>query len=198
MFGRRRRLTPEARRQEILAAAERLLRRGNVAVRVEDVVAEAGAAKGTFYTCFATWDDLLEAIRATQAAEFERRLAPAFERMREGAWESVLPELAVGFIDAVLAMEGLHDALFHGPFPLARPLPPVQRPAARIAEILLAGRRAGAYAALDAESTGALLFAAIHETADAIIGGAERRRALDALITLIRRAVHACDAARLD
>ena len=57
----RRRLKPEARKLEIVEAAERLLQAGGGArVRVEDVVREAGVAKGTFFLYFPTLDDLLE------------------------------------------------------------------------------------------------------------------------------------------
>ena len=66
----RRRLQPDERREELLKAAESLLRRGGT-VRVEDVVAEARAAKGTFYVYFATWDDLLMAVRARIFAAFQ-------------------------------------------------------------------------------------------------------------------------------
>ena len=59
----RRRLSPEARKLEIIEAAERLLQARGEHVRVEDVVREAGVAKGTFFLYFPTWDDLLEAIR---------------------------------------------------------------------------------------------------------------------------------------
>jgi AcrR family transcriptional regulator len=68
---RRRRLEPEVRRQEVIEAAEKLLTVNGV----EDIVHEAGAAKGTFYLYFPTWDDLLEAIRG--------RLVVAFGEVRE-------------------------------------------------------------------------------------------------------------------
>ena len=49
---RRRRVEPEVRRQEIIEAAEKLLTVNGPDVRVEDIVHEAGAAKGTFYLFF--------------------------------------------------------------------------------------------------------------------------------------------------
>src|SRR5258705_13985598 len=67
----RRRLQPEARKLEIVEAAERLLATDGSRVRVEDVVREAGVAKGTFFLYFPTWDDLLESVRQRLGTEFD-------------------------------------------------------------------------------------------------------------------------------
>ena len=85
---KRRRLTPELRRQEILDAAVLLLREKGMATRVEDVTLAAGAAKGTFFTCFPSWDDLLEAVRAHHIAEFA--VGNVFSPQSE-EWSRVLP-----------------------------------------------------------------------------------------------------------
>src|SRR5437879_12308364 len=67
----RRRLQPEARKLEIIEAAERLLQAHGSRVRVEDVVREAGVAKGTFFLYFPSWDDLLETVRDRLVAAFD-------------------------------------------------------------------------------------------------------------------------------
>lgn len=67
----RRRLQPEARRPEIIEAAERLLAAEGSRVRVEDVVREAGIAKGAFFPYFPTWDDLLETVRQRLVSAFD-------------------------------------------------------------------------------------------------------------------------------
>lgn len=187
----RRRLKPDARRLEILVAAEKLLKRHGTAVRVEDVVAEARAAKGTFYTYFATWDDLLEAIRARKIAELEAAAAPILAFGPATDWRKVLPALAVLLIDFITASGGLHEVLFHSAFTRNRPEPPHKRLAARLAQIVKAGMAAGAYAKLDPEPTGVLISAVIHETADAILACADRARALAALDHLLHRLVFA-------
>jgi AcrR family transcriptional regulator len=181
----RRRLKPDARRLEILVAAEKLLKRHGTNVRVEDVVAEARAAKGTFYAYFATWDDLLEAIRARNVAELEAAAAPILAFGPATDWHRLLPALAVLLIDFIASSGGLHDALFHSAFARNRPEPPEKRLAARFAMILRVGIAAGAYAKLDTEPTGALISASIHETADQILAGADRKRALSALNHLL-------------
>ncbi len=183
----RRRLQPDARRLEIIEAAEKLLKKHGTAVRVEDVVAEAKAAKGTFYAYFATWDDLLETIRSRKVAEVENAAAPILAFGPATDWPMVLPSLAVILIDFIVASEGLHEALFHSAFTRNRPEPPHKRLAARLAQLLKAGMAAGAYAKLDPEPTGALVSAVIHETADQILAGADRERARRALNHALHR-----------
>ena len=185
----RRRLQPDARRLEIIAAAEKLLKKHGTDVRVEDVVAEARAAKGTFYTYFATWDDLLEAIRARKVAEVEKAAGPILAFGPQTDWPKVLPSLAVILIDFIVASGGLHEALFHSAFTRNRPEPPEKRLAARLAQVVKAGMAAGAYARLDPEPAGALISAVIHETADQILAGADRKRALKALNHMLHRLV---------
>jgi AcrR family transcriptional regulator len=183
----RRRLGQDKRRAELLVAAERLLRRDGAAVRVEDIVAEAKAAKGTFYTCFATWDDMLEAVRAQKLAELEQLLVPALAA--KPVRTSLLADVAVTSIDFIVALGGLHDVLFHSAFTQARPLPDNRRPPARIAEILRHGQQADVFAPCDPELMGALIFAMIHETADRIVAGASRQRSLAALKLALDRIV---------
>jgi AcrR family transcriptional regulator len=190
MASPRRRLGPDARRAELLAAAERLLRRDGPAVRVEDIVAEAKAAKGTFYTCFATWDDMLEEVRARQIAELERALVPV---LRKGEHAAVLADIAAISIDFILKLAGLHEVLFHSAFTQARPLPANERPPARIAAILRRGQEAGVYAPSDPEPMAALIFAMMHETADRIAAGANRQRSLATLKLALDRIVNTAE-----
>jgi AcrR family transcriptional regulator len=185
----RRRLKPDARRLEIITAAEKLLKRHGTAVRVEDVVAEARAAKGTFYAYFESWDDLLDTIRQRTVGELESQAAPLLAFGPATDWYKVLPSLAELLVDFITASQGLHDALFHSDFTRNRPMPPETRLAARIAQILRAGMAAGAYQKLDPEPTGQLISAVIHETADQILAGADRQRSFAALDHLLDRLV---------
>lgn len=187
----RRRLKPDERREEIVVAAEKLLKEQGMAVRVEDVVAEAKAAKGTFYAYFATWDDLLAEIRRRKVAEVEKEAAPILAFGPATDWHRVLPALATILIDFIVASGGLHEALFHSAFARNRPEPPEARLAQRFAAILKAGMAKGAYARLDPEPTGALISAVIHEAADQIIAGADRKRTEAALAEALHRLVFA-------
>lgn len=185
----RRRLDPEARRQEIIEAAERLLKRDGPDVRVEDVVREAVAAKGTFYLYFPTWDDLLEAIRGRIIKAFDEAHPVQTGADAELNWPRVLDRLAVAFVDEVVAMGGLHTVLWHTDFPRRRPISEADDPINRLTSILRAGQHAGAFADMDARLAGRLLFAVIHETADALAAGEDRERALLAMRGILRRSL---------
>ncbi|MBA2402473.1 MAG: TetR/AcrR family transcriptional regulator [Bradyrhizobium sp.] len=183
----RRRLDPEVRRQEIIEAAERLLKRNGPDVRVEDVVLEAAAAKGTFYLYFPTWDDLLEAIRGRIIKAFDEAHSVQSGAGAELEWPRVLDRLAVAFVDAVIAMGGLHTVLWHTDFARRRPISEADDPINRLTSILCAGQHAGAFAEVDARLAGRLLFAVIHETADALAAGEDRERALLAMRRILQR-----------
>ena len=188
---KRRRLEPHARRQEIIEAAERLLIERGADVRVEDVVRGAGAAKGTFYLYFPTWDDLLDTIR--------QRIFEAFDRahpMPDTAnvavdWSVLLEELAVAFVDATVDLGGMHDAIFHSDFAQRRAISAADHPVNRLTGLIRAGQRAETFAAVDPEPTARLLFAVIHETADAVAEGQDRQRALAAMRRMLRQSLGA-------
>lgn len=185
----RRRLTLEQRREELLEAADLLLHACGTALRVEDITTATGAAKGTFYTCFDTWDDLLVAVRDRRLATLEQRIAPLLDSTGPRHWPPLLPRLAQVLVTFIIDLGKLHDVLFHSTFHLRHPLPPEVEPATRFAALLRAGQAAGAYVDLDPEPTGALIFAMIHETADSIAAGTDYERAMRALTTALNRLV---------
>lgn len=184
---RRRRLAPQARRQEIIEAAERLLRARGSAVRVEDVVAEAGAAKGTFYLYFPTWDDLLDTVRARLFMAFDAAYPLPTEAQRPVDWPALVDWQAAAFLDFTLDLGGIHDAVFHSDFAQRRP--EGDTAILRLAAMIRAGQEAGAFGAVDPDPTARLLFAAVHEAADAVVGGAERGATLAALQAILRRSL---------
>ena len=141
----RRRLEPEVRRQEIIEAAERLLTRDGPNVRVEDVVREAGAAKGTFYLYFPAWDDLLEAIRGRLVVAFDAAHPLQIDACTQADWPQLLDWLAVAFVDAIVGMGGLHAVLWHTDFAQRRPMLPTDNPINRLTAVIRAGQGAGAF-----------------------------------------------------
>jgi AcrR family transcriptional regulator len=181
----RRRLHPEARKLEIVEAAERLLQVRGAQVRVEDVVREAGVAKGTFFLYFPSWDDLLEAIRARLVAKFDDAYPMPTERNRPVDWLEIIDWQAAAFIDFASARQGIGQALFHSDFAERRPL--ADNGIARLTAVIRAGQEAEAFGPVDPEPTARLMFAAIDEAARAVAGGAERKAMLAALQTLLRR-----------
>ena len=183
----RRRLQPQARKQEIVEAAERLLQAHGSRVRVEDVVAEAGVAKGTFFLYFPTWDDLLETLRDRLVEAFDAAHPEPTELDGPIDWLSVVERQAAAFVDFTVSRQGLGEAIFHSDF--AKRRPQADHAAVRLAAAIRAGQEAQAFASVDPEPTARLLFAAIHEAADAVAGGADRDAMVAALQNLLRRAL---------
>ncbi|HEY1559324.1 MAG TPA: TetR/AcrR family transcriptional regulator [Caulobacteraceae bacterium] len=181
----RRRLRPEARKLEIVEAAERLLQTHGPQVRVEDVVREAGVAKGTFFLYFATWDDLLETIRERLVADFDAACPLPVEIDEPVDWPRFVDSQAGAFIDFTLSRRGIGEAVFHSDFAQRRPQG--HNAVTRLSAVIRAGQEAEAFGPVDPEPTARLMFAAIHEAADAVAAGADRAAILAALQNLLRR-----------
>ncbi|MDB5496401.1 MAG: hypothetical protein JWP28_432 [Phenylobacterium sp.] len=181
----RRRLQPEARKLEIVEAAERLLQANGSRVRVEDVVREAGVAKGTFFLYFPTWEDLLETVRQRLVSEFDAAYPLPTEVDGPVDWPSLVESQAGAFIDFTLSRRGVGEAVFHADFAERRPL--ADNAILRLSAVIRAGQEAEAFGPVDPEPTARLMFAAIHEAADAVAGGADRAAIRAALESLLRR-----------
>jgi len=181
----RRRLSPEARKLEIVEAAERLIQAHGQQVRVEDVAREAGVAKGTFFLYFPTWDDLLEAIRERLVAAFDAANPQPTEVEGPIDWPALVEEQAIAFIDYTISRRTVGEAIFHSEFAQRRPL--ADNGVMRISAVIRAGQEAGAFGPVDPDATARLMFAAVHEAADAVADGADRAAILAALSTLLRR-----------
>lgn len=183
----RRRLSPEARKREIVEAAERLLQAHGARVRVEDVVREAGVAKGTFFLYFPTWDDLLATVRDRLVAEFDAAYPLPAEAEGPVDWFAAMDAQAEAFIDFASIRQGIGQALFHSDFAARRPL--AGNAVVRLEAVIRAGQAANAFAAVDPAPTARLMYAAIEEAARAVASGADRHAMVAALQTLLRRAL---------
>lgn len=183
----RRRLSPEARRQEILEAAERLLQAQGARVRVEDVAREAGVAKGTVFLYFPTFDDLLETVRARIVAAFDAANPLPSEADGPVDWAALVDAQAAAFVDFTLSRRGVGEAVFHSEFAERRPM--TLTATARLTAVIRAGQAAGAFGPVDPEPTARLLYAAIDAAGDAVAGGMDRDAVVAALQALLRRAL---------
>lgn len=181
----RRRLHPEARKLEIVEAAERLLQANGGRARVEDVVREAGVAKGTFFLYFPTWDDLLEAIRDRLVSAFDAAYPLPTEVEGPVDWPALVEAQACAFIEFTLTRRGVAEAVFHSDFAERRPL--ADHAMHRLAAVIRAGQEAEAFGSVEPESTGRLLYAVIHEAADAVAAGDDRLAIERSLKHLLRR-----------
>lgn len=181
----RRRLHPEARKLEIVEAAERLLQANGGRARVEDVVREAGVAKGTFFLYFPTWDDLLETIRQRLVSQFDANYPLPTEVEGPVDWPALVETQALAFIEFTLSRRGVGEAVFHSDFAERRPL--ADHAIHRLAAVIRAGQEAEAFGPVDPDPTGRLLYAVIHEAADAVAGGGDRAAIQAALRHVLRR-----------
>ncbi|WP_394821607.1 TetR/AcrR family transcriptional regulator [Pendulispora albinea] len=183
----RRRLLPDARRAELIEVAIRLMReRGDASPTIADVTAAAGAAKGTFYLYFDNWDELVLAIRDHFAAGWKEDVLARAARNKKSTWHAFLDLEAARFVDALVAMGPLHQAIFHGPAAFRQA--GTNSPAvALLAQLLEQGARDGAFDVDDPQATASLLFGAWHAAGDAIDAGGDRERHLGALRHLMRK-----------
>jgi len=109
---KRRRLRPEARRAELLSALERVLgREGHAGATVPKVVAEAGAAQGSFYRYFRDIDDAFVALThelLTPVVDAVLAMDPGSARTPSDLEAALLP-----FYRAFAAQLAAHPAAMH-------------------------------------------------------------------------------------
>ena len=182
---KRRRLSPTARRVELLEAAMAVLKRlGPANARVEDITAAAGAAKGTFYLYFSSWEDMLAAVRehilTTYVAETRKRFQ--CESFLDW-WPAFVNECAT-FITFYENLGELHKAIFHGTI-AERPIPPALSSEAIIGWMLEKGIKTGACRNVDVDVAARLVFSVMHTTADNIARTEERERHLDPMLEML-------------
>lgn len=183
----RRRLAPEQRRLELLAAGERIIRRKGSDVRVEDIVQAANASKGTFYVYFESWESFLLELRDRIFRDLDER----FERYREDCadWVELIGGLPAQFIDLTLSLEGLHPAVFHGLVENVGTNHPRLSVKSRLADLIAEGIDDKAIEAPDVAATTQFLYALLHQAADLAGAGHDRDQVASALQQLLLNAL---------
>lgn len=182
----RRRLKPADRREELLQVGEQVVRRQGPAARIEDVVAAAQVARGTFYVYFPAWEDFLAALRDRALSELALRFEAALAA--ELDWTGLIGRLPSLVVELTADLEGLHPVAFHGP-QVARPRETGFDLTLRLAELLAAGQARGALDTASPAATAPLIYALLRETADRVQAGAEPGAAVDACQHLLLRAL---------
>lgn len=183
---KRRRLRPDARRVELLEAALSVLRsRGPINARVEDVTEAAGAAKGTFYLYFSSWDDLLVKVRAHLLSQYISEMRTRFAAEARSDWWAAFENECVRFVAFIEELGELHEAVFHGPI-ADRPIDNAISSEAIIAGMLRTGIESGECRPVEINAAARLLFAVLHTTVDCIIKTGERDRYLYTMFDLLR------------
>lgn len=183
---KRRRLRPDARRVELLEAALSVLRsRGPINARVEDVTEAAGAAKGTFYLYFSSWDDLLVKVRAHLLSQYISEMRTRFAAEARSDWWAAFENECVRFVAFIEELGELHEAVFHGPI-ADRPIDNAISSETIIAGMLRTGIESGECRPVEINVAARLLFAVLHTTVDCIIKTGERDRYLYTMFDLLR------------
>jgi AcrR family transcriptional regulator len=184
----RRRLSPEARRGELIDAAIRLLDSGQVVTNwVQAVTAEADAAKGTFYLYFSSWEEMLGAVRERVLRGYVDRFHRLAESTEPIDWWASLDAECAAAVESIARQGGLHAAVFHSGSALA----PLEqgRPDTidAIAKALHRGMADGAFRHVDPHVAATILFTVLHSASDAIAAGEEQELWLKSVRDLTRR-----------
>ena len=177
------------RREELLRSAEKLfVAQGVSATSVDDIVAGASVAKGTFYLYFASKEELLAALREKFGDSNRAGMEAAMARCGADDWAGKLAAWVGAGVNFYLDQLRLHDVLFHhaGHHPHRSTTKSDNQVVAVLADLITDGNRAGAWSADDPPMTAMLLFNALHGAVDHAIARGETE-ARDALIKALRR-----------
>lgn len=182
----RRRLTPEARRIELLEAALQVLNTiGPANARVEDITKTAGAAKGTFYLYFSSWEDMLEAVREHILSNYVTEMKNRFVCQTPAEWWTAFENACMAFIRFREDLGELHEAIFHGAI-AERPVHSELSPGTIVGWMLKKGIKIGACRDVDVEVASELIFSVIHTMGDNILLTGDRERYIQTALELFR------------
>jgi AcrR family transcriptional regulator len=153
------------RREELLAAGERVFRsRGIEKATIEQVTTAAGVSKGTFYLYFRSKNELVVALRRRFAANLSEAVSTQGRSDGLDDWLGLMHQHLEVAADAFVAQAPLHAALFHDDTANEAAEEEVawdEEIVESLAELLLAGSRAGAFVVDDPKLTAVALFHAI-------------------------------------
>jgi AcrR family transcriptional regulator len=150
------------RREALLAAGERVLQeRGVEKATVTEIAREAGMAQGTFYLYFHSKGALVAALRQRFADQLTEVVLAQLVADASSDWFGRLRGLLDAAADAYLANAPLHEVVFHDTASDISDGEWHDAIVAKLAELIAAGRAAGAYEVGDPQVTALLLFCAI-------------------------------------
>ena len=158
---------PEARRNELMNAAERLfLAQGVPSTTIEQITSAADVGKGTFYLYFPSKEDVLAALGDRYAEELLGKIKSAVAEKPEDDWQGKLAAWARAGVAGYLDSMRLHDILFYGSRPPTREGLVDNIVIDHLFELLQAGARAGAWSIDDPRFSAVFLFSGLHAVVD--------------------------------
>jgi AcrR family transcriptional regulator len=174
-------------------AAERIfLSKGIAGTSVDEIVAAADVAKGTFYIHFESKEKLLLALQHRFVAGFCGDLQAAMQKERTSDWQGRLRAWVGAGVTGYLDRNAVHDLVFHEFRPEGPPAPHENPIVEQLAELLGQGTRAGAWSVESPHLTAVMLFSALHGALDEALHAAKpvnRKRLARALEAFFHRAV---------
>lgn len=164
-----------------------MIRRQGSEARVEDIVQEAGASKGTFYVYFETWETFLLELRDGVYRDLEAR----FEQYRGECvdWVELIGGLPGLFIDLTQSLEGLHEAVLHGVVEHTGVRNPRHDVKSKLADMIAEGMAQKALQAPDVAATTQFVYALLHEAAELVAAGENGERVARTLEQLLLNAL---------
>lgn len=161
---------PEVRQNELMDAAERLfLEKGVAATSVDEIVAAAAVAKGTFYVHFPSKEHLLAALQRRFATSFADLVQTAMDKRPPDDWDGRLSAWVKAAVNGYLDRVALHDVVFHEIHVDDRRLKHENIVVEQLAAFLEAGRRDRGWSVDQPERTAVMLFNALHGAVDAAL-----------------------------
>lgn len=156
----------DARRQDLLGAARRVLaNKGLVGATVSDITEAAGVAKGTFYLYFESKEALVGALKRRFADDLVAEASRFFQDVVRDDWWALADATVDAVFDFVLANQDLIQVFAQEGF-IAQSRPVFAEADERLAHLfglaIKAGTQAGVFEAEDPELFGSFLNHAFH------------------------------------
>ncbi|CAM3965126.1 TetR/AcrR family transcriptional regulator [Kibdelosporangium persicum] len=172
---RQRTEAPERRRGDLLDAALAIVvDKGVTRLTVDEVVARAEVAKGTFYLYFRSKEQLITALQDRFVDDLTALQRAELDQIDAGDWLGRLLCWMESSLRGYLAHARLHDALFHHSQHGHEADLATNSHAALLAEILEAGTAAGDFALSTPRTAAVLLYNVMHGSAHYLVEQAER------------------------
>jgi AcrR family transcriptional regulator len=190
-LARKSRTKPAAvRRDDLMDAAARLfIAQGIDATTIDDIVASADVAKGTFYHYFPAKTDVIAALRDRFAQGFVTRVGEAVAGQAADDGPVRLRGWTAAAVDAYLDAFELHDVVFHDYRHERRQSQEKDTVIAQLMDVLATGIRDGTWSIEAPRATAIVIFDGMHGVVDdAIASGApDRGRIVRTLCDLFLR-----------
>lgn len=166
---RPRRRAPKERRLELMNAAQRLfLQHGIQQTSVDDIVAAADVAKGTFYVHFGSKDMLLMALQQRFIDDFCQRTHHALQQPYSD-WAERLQHWFAAALACLLDQVLLHDMLFHDIHPASRSLMQNNPVVDQLRQLILDGHATAVWHCDHPQEMAIMMFQSMHGLADTMI-----------------------------